>query len=150
MRVLLRDQIDVGNAERRTYFNEKELTFFEQITVSIRMVLNNRKSVKRRLEEQEAKRNQQLSERIENLKTAILEQIRFSSSPEINKRLARANKKALAVTLSIDRSFADVIDEVLLQQEFDGYIVTRYKENEDVLQSCTNLPICVRFERRVI
>lgn len=150
MRVPLRERVDIGTYKNATYFNPKNLSFWEQITTSIRIAWFTRDSVVKRQERLEAAKQQAALERMENLKIVILDQIKKSMSPEINKVLKRTKKKAFAVTLSIAREYEDIIDDLLAQSEFEGYTVTRFRENHDIALACKNLPILVRFEKNLL
>lgn len=150
MRALICDRIDIGDEDRETYFNPKELTFKESIDVGIRTAIRNRPSVKRKRENAIAKRNQEATERMENLKTVILGQIHMSMSPDENKALAKRKKKAKACTIFIDRQFADIVPEILKHQEFSGYITYVYRANPDILKAFPNFPILVKFEKTFV
>lgn len=150
MRILLRDRIDIGSADNETYFNPKSLSFFEQIETGIRIALRNRKSARIKREILESKKYQAQTERIENLKTMILQQIYKSMTPTENPRLRKSNRKAVGVVIAVSRRFEDIIDDIITHQEFEGYNITRYTENEDVLLACPSLPIMLRFDKKVI
>lgn len=150
MRALICDRIDIGDGDRETYFNPKDLTFWENIDVGIRTAIANRPSVKRKRENAIAKKHQEQTERMENLKTVILQQIYISMSPEENPALKKRKKKAKACVILIDRRFEDIVPEILQHQEFSGYIVHMYKANPDILLAFPNFPILVRFEKAFV
>lgn len=150
MRIQLRDRVDIGRTDNDTYFNPKNLSFREQLETGIRMALRNTKGAKRKREMLESKKYQEQTERIENLKTMMLQQIYRSMSPTENPRLRKTNRKAVGVVIAVSRRFEDIIDDIITHQEFEGYTITRYSENEDVLIACPNLPILIRFVKKVI
>lgn len=150
MRALIKDRVNIGDEDEQTYFDPKKLKFTEQIETGIRIAVTERPSVKRRRQLLIAKRNQEATERMENLKTVILQQIYLSMSPEENKALARRKKKASATTIFVDRQFNDIIDEILTHQEFSGYYTHRYEENPDVIKAFANFPILIRFEKTFV
>ncbi len=150
MRILLRDRIDIGTSDNDTYFDPKKLPFFEQIGTGIRIALRNRPSAKRKQEELESKKYQEETERMENLKTMILQKLYTCMSPEDNPKLKESGKQAVAAVISISRGFEDIIGEILTHQEFTEYRTKIYEENSDVLKACPNLPILIRFEKKII
>lgn len=150
MRVKLYDRIDIGTPKNATYYDPKKLSFKEQISTSLRLLWFHRKKAIKQQELLESKEIQARMECIENLKTVVLAQIARSMSPDTNKALQRTKRKAIAVTIAIDRQFNEVVDEMLTHKEFEGYVVTRYKENKDAVYACPQLPILIRFRKNTV
>lgn len=148
MRVLITDRVCLGENDQEAFFEPKSLPWKEQLSVAIRMFWERRSSIKRKKEKRRILEQQKHVQKVENLKIALMEQLNRSTSTRLNKKLN--NKAPMYVLISIDRSFQDVLKEVLEQKEFDGYTLEEYIANPDVLQVFPDLPILIKFTRRVV
>lgn len=150
MRGKLRERLSIGTEENPIYINGKNLTVLQSLEVGLRTALRDRKSAKDRRIAMAAKEMQERTERIENLKTTILDKLTSSMSPRENPLLAKYNKTALAVHLSVSRSCEDILQDLLKHQEFSGYKITVFSANPDILKAKPNLPIIIRFEKTLV
>lgn len=148
MRVLITDRISLGENDQDAFFEPKALPWKEQFSVAIRTIWERRSSIKKKREKRKILEQQQHAQKVENLKLALIEQLNRSTSTRVNKKLN--NKAPMYVLISIDRSFKDVLNEVLEQKEFDGYTLEEYVANPDVLQVFPDLPILIKFTRKVV
>lgn len=148
MRLLISDRVCLGENDQEAFFEPKQLTWKEQLSVAVRMFWERRSSIKKKRERRRIVEYQKHAEKVENLKLALTEQINRSTSTRLNKKLN--NKTPMYVLVSVNRQFQDILKEVLEQKEFDGYSIEEYIANPDILQVYPDLPILIKFTRKVV
>ena len=134
MRTLMRVEIDPSRP-----IDLASLKGFERITVAVRYKFITSSFYQKYKNKELDKQAHLLATKKENLKNVIL----YHLTQQLQKK---ANVGS--VTLFVDRSFEDVLQDVLHSMDFSGYTIYKKKENPDVLLVHPEMKICLIAERR--
>ena len=135
MRALLRTEVDVTKSP-----DLSELGAFESVVTSIRAKYYESDLNQKHLKKEATKRLSERMKTIDELKRVII--------ARINKRLKNDNSGYKSMTLLIDRSSEDFIEDTLNSSDFSAYNIEIIEENSDYLTSFPDLPIKVEISRR--
>ena len=98
------------------------------------------------MERQKAAQEFAENERKEKLKEAIL----LTLNENFFSKKFRKGERVLELVLSVAREFEPILGDVLASKELLGYQILVYTENPDMLLLYPNLPIQVRFRKKVL
>lgn len=141
MRVVMRTIIDYENCG-----DIENLKFTDKILVSIKKAWTEREKYKEKQERLKAIQEQAENERKEKLKEAILVTLHKNFASTRFKK----GEKVMEIVLSISREYESILADVLSSKEMLGYQILVYTENPDMLLLYPNLPIQVRFIKKVL
>lgn len=141
MRVVMRTIVDYENCG-----DIENLDFWDKILVSIKKSWTERDRYKEKIERQRAAQEYAENEQKEKLKEAIL----LTLHENYNSTKLKKGERVLELVISVAREFEPILADVLASKELLGYQILVYTENPDMLLLYPNLPIQVRFRKRVL
>lgn len=141
MRVVLRTIIDYENCG-----DIENLKFSDKILVGIKKAWTEREKYKEKQDRLKALQEQAENERKEKLKEAILITLHENFSSTKFKK----GERVIEIVLSVSREYESILADVLSSKEMLGYQIMVYTENPDMLLLYPNLPIQVRFIKKVL
>ena len=150
MRGRLRTRISIDTDENSMQADSKTLTPLELIEVGIRTALFNTKSAKKKRADKEAASLKAYNEKLENLKTVILDKLTEYMSSKENLLLRKHHKTALTCYLAVSRTCSDVLEELLTHQEFSGYVIKILETDPDILIADPSTPIVIEFTKALV
>lgn len=145
MRVWMRNQVDVNKP-----IDLHTLKPWERIITSILYQVQDLDLYKKRKERENEKAFMAKMEREEKLKDTLLAYIYNDLVKNRNPQIRKKRKVAEKITLAIDRSFDDVLDEVLSGKDFVSFNIRRIQESPDILLANPSLPIMIEFSKKVL
>lgn len=124
----------------------ENLDFWDKIVVGVKKKWTDRDRYREKMERQKAAQEFAENERKEKLKEAIL----LILNENFFSKKFRKGERVLELVLSVAREFEPILGDVLASKELLGYQILVYTENPDMLLLYPNLPIQVRFRKKVL
>ena len=145
MRVFMRYSVNIDKPVEL-----HELKPIQRIITGIRYQVRELDLYKKHMEkkrEQEFIAKMQREEKLKDVLNAyIYNDLVKNKNPEIRKR----RKIASVLGLSIDRSFEDILDDVITSKDFISFNIVRVPETKDMLLANPSLPIRLRISKKAL
>lgn len=145
MRVLVRTVVDTDDAKN---IELSELSAFEKISVAFQVKYKQGKGYQQRLAKERAKEEREIAYQIDKLKEALLYRIHNTLNSDLKGNSSKKVPKKIII--AVDRSYRNIIGNVITSKEFLGFDIKVKREHPDMLLAFPALPIMLTVEKKVI
>lgn len=133
MRAFIREEVDLSDIDNNPV-DYSELSNIQILWTSIRAGLSKGSLIKAMKDNEYNKKIKERLDKIDEIKLVL------------NNIISKEMKNSKIVTVKLDRSFSDLLPEVVKSAEFLPYKIERIKDNKDFLECFPDTPIKIRIE----
>jgi len=144
MRVLMGEIIDV-NSDLTT----KHLTIQQKISVLWQSMVSDSKILGNRRKAEAEKAIKERNNKIDRLRDGLLASLEYHLTS--NRTLYEMNEEAVEIELALERSYKDVLSEVLASHEFNSFETEEVSLDSDIVNSFGDrIPIIIAFKMKEV